>query len=203
MTIANLHYITDSTQGLEPLLKAGLSWVQLRVKNRNEKEMYNLADSFVALCEKYKAYSIINDYPKLAKRVGADGVHLGKEDMSLAEARALLGKDFIIGGTANTFEDVEALYEAGVDYVGLGPLRFTETKKHLSPVLGIEGYSEILQSCSVNGIRVPIIAIGGITVEDLEALHDAGLHGVAVSGAIRSAKNPVETLKRFLSVQVR
>jgi thiamine-phosphate pyrophosphorylase len=202
MAISNLHYITDTTQGLEPLLKAGLNWVQLRVKNRNEKEIYNLADSFVAMCEKYKAYSIINDYPKLARRVGADGVHLGKEDMSVAEARALLGKDFIIGGTANTYEDVEGLYEAGADYVGLGPLRFTDTKKNLSPVLGMEGYNEILQSCSVNGIRVPIIAIGGITVEDLEALHEAGVHGVAVSSSIKGAKNPVETLKRFLSAQV-
>ena len=198
MAISNLHYITDSTQGLEPLLKAGLNWVQLRVKNRNEKEMYNLADSFVALCEKYKAYSIINDYPKLARRVGADGVHLGKEDMSVAEARALLGKDFIIGGTANTFEDVEGLYEAGADYIGLGPFRFTETKKNLSPMLGIEGYNKILQSCSVNGIRVPIIAIGGITIEDLAVLHDAGLHGVAVSSAIRKAQNQVVAVKQFL-----
>jgi len=200
MAISNVHYITDTTQGLEPLLKAGLNWVQLRVKNRNEKELYNIADSFVALCEKYKAYSIINDYPQLAKRVGADGVHLGKEDMSPAEARALLGKDFIIGGTANTFEDVEALSEAGVDYIGLGPLRFTDTKKNLSPVLGFEGYNEILQSCSVNGIRLPIIAIGGITVEDLEALYEAGVSGVAVSGAIKRAGNPVQALKGFLGV---
>ncbi len=200
MSISNVQYITDTTQGLEPLLKAGLNWVQLRVKNRNEKELYNIADSFVALCEKYKAYSIINDYPQLAKRVGADGVHLGKEDMSPAEARVLLGKDFIIGGTANTYEDVEALYEAGVDYVGLGPLRFTDTKKNLSPVLGLEGYNEILQSCSVNGIRVPIIAIGGITVEDLEALYEAGVSGVAVSAAIRKAQNPAAAVKQFLAV---
>lgn len=200
MAISNVHYITDTTQGLEPLLKAGLNWVQLRVKNRNEKDLYNIADSFVALCEKYKAYSIINDYPQLAKKVGADGVHLGKEDMSPAEARALLGKDFIIGGTANTFEDVEGLYEAGVDYIGLGPLRFTDTKKNLSPVLGLEGYTEILQSCQANSIRIPIIAIGGITVEDLEALYDIGLHGVAVSGAIKRAGNPVQALKGFLAV---
>ena len=200
MAISNVQYITDTTQGLEPLLKAGLNWVQLRVKNRNEKEIYNIADSFVALCEKYKAFSIINDYPQLAKRIGADGVHLGKSDMSPAEARALLGKDFIIGGTANTFEDVEGLYEAGVDYIGLGPLRFTETKNNLSPVLGLEGYAEILQSCQANSIRIPMIAIGGVTVEDLEALYDLGLHGVAVSGAIKRAGNPVQALKGFLSV---
>jgi thiamine-phosphate pyrophosphorylase len=200
MNISNVQYITDTTQGLEPLLKAGLNWVQLRVKNRNEKDMYNIADSFVALCEKYKAYSIINDYPNLAKKVGADGVHLGKEDMSPAEARDILGKDFIIGGTANTFEDVEALYDARVDYIGLGPLRLTETKKNLSPVLGLEGYTEILQSCQANSIRIPIIAIGGIAVEDLEALYDIGLHGVAVSGAIKRAGNPVQALKAFLAV---
>lgn len=198
MAISNVHYITDSTQGLEPLLKAGLNWVQLRVKNRTEKEIYNIADSFVALCEKYKAFSIINDYPQLAKRVGADGVHLGKSDMSPAEARALLGKDFIIGGTANTFEDVEGLYEAGVDYIGLGPLRFTETKKNLSPVLGLEGYAEIMQSCQANSIRIPMIAIGGVTFEDLEALYDLGLNGVAVSSAIRKAQNPAAAVKQFL-----
>lgn len=198
MAISNVHYITDSTQGLEPLLKAGLNWVQLRVKNRTEKEIYNIADSFVALCEKYKAFSIINDYPQLAKRVGADGVHLGKSDMSPAEARALLGKDFIIGGTANTFEDVEGLYEAGVDYIGLGPLRFTETKKNLSPVLGLEGYAEIMQSCQANSIRIPMIAIGGVTFEDLEALYDLGLNGIAVSSAIRKAQNPAAAVKQFL-----
>ena len=201
MNISNVQYITDTTQGLEPLLKAGLNWVQLRVKNRNEKDMYNMADSFVALCEKYKVYSIINDFPKLAKKVGADGVHLGKEDMSPAEARELLGKDFIIGGTANTFADVEALYDARVDYIGLGPLRLTDTKKNLSPVVGLDGYTEILQSCQANSIRIPIIAIGGITVADLEALYDIGLHGVAVSSAIKGAKNPAQVLKEFLAVK--
>jgi thiamine-phosphate pyrophosphorylase len=198
MVISNVHYITDTTQGLEPLLKAGLNWVQLRVKNRSEKDMYNMADSFVALCEKYKVYSIINDFPQLAKKVGADGVHLGKQDMSPAQARNLLGKDFIIGGTANTFEDVEALYEAGVDYIGLGPLRFTETKKNLSPVLGLDGYADILQSCHANSIRIPIIAIGGIVYEDLAALYDLGLHGVAVSSAIKGAKNPTAAVKQFM-----
>jgi thiamine-phosphate pyrophosphorylase len=198
MVISNVHYITDTTQGLEPLLKAGLNWVQLRVKNRSEKDMYNMADSFVALCEKYKVYSIINDFPQLAKKVGADGVHLGKQDMSPAQARTLLGKDFIIGGTANTFEDVEALYEAGVDYIGLGPLRFTETKKNLSPVLGLDGYADILQSCQANSIRIPIIAIGGIVYEDVAALHDLGLHGVAVSSAIKGAKNPIAAVKQFM-----
>jgi len=198
MVISNVHYITDTTQGLEPLLKAGLNWVQLRVKNRSEKDMYNMADSFVALCEKYKVYSIINDFPQLAKKVGADGVHLGKQDMSIVQARALLGKDFIIGGTANTFEDVEALYEAGVDYIGLGPLRFTQTKKNLSPVLGLDGYADILQSCQANSIRIPIIAIGGIVYEDLATLHDLGLHGVAVSSAIKGAKNSIAAVKQFM-----
>jgi thiamine-phosphate pyrophosphorylase len=157
-----------------------------------------MADSFVALCEKYKVYSIINDFPQLAKKVGADGVHLGKQDMSPAQARTLLGKDFIIGGTANTFEDVEALYEAGVDYIGLGPLRLTETKKNLSPVLGLDGYADILQSCQANSIRIPIIAIGGIVYEDLAALYDLGLHGVAVSSAIKGAKNPIAAVKQFM-----
>jgi thiamine-phosphate pyrophosphorylase len=199
MEIARVQYITNTITGLEPLLNAGLDWVQLRVKGQTEQQLYSLADKFVALCEKYGAFSIINDYPALVKKVGADGVHLGKEDMSVADARKILGSDFIIGGTANTIEDIEHLNESKVDYIGLGPLRFTTTKTNLSPVLGLEGYQEILQSCSVQGFRIPIIAIGGITPSDLDALYQTGVHGVAVSSAISGAKNPVAELGLMLN----
>jgi thiamine-phosphate pyrophosphorylase len=199
MEIARVQYITNTITGLEPLLNAGLDWVQLRVKGQTEQQLYSLADKFVALCEKYGAFSIINDYPALVKKVGADGVHLGKEDMSVADARKILGEDFIIGGTANTIEDIEHLSEGKVDYIGLGPFRFTKTKTNLSPVLGLKGYEDIIQQCQQLGIHMPIIAIGGIVPLDLEALYQTGIHGVAVSSAISGAKNPVAELGLMLN----
>ena len=92
---------------------------------------------------------------ELVKKIHADGVHLGKKDMPVAEARKMLGKDFIIGGTANTFEDVKMHYEAGADYIGCGPFRFTTTKKNLSPILGLEGYRSIVSQMKEAGIHLP------------------------------------------------
>lgn len=87
--------------------------------------------------------------------------------MPIAEARQILGKDFIIGGTANTFEDVQMHYQAGADYIGCGPFRFTTTKKNLSPILGLEGYKAIVSQMKTAGINLPIVAIGGITYDDI------------------------------------
>ena len=104
-----------------------------------------------ALCREYGATFIIDDHVELVKELHADGVHLGKKDMPIAEARQILGKDFIIGGTANTFEDVQMHYQAGADYIGCGPFRFTTTKKNLSPILGLEGYKAIVSQMKTAG----------------------------------------------------
>ena len=102
------------------------------------------------MCKEHDAILILDDHVELAQKLEVDGVHLGKTDMPVAEARQLLGEAFIIGGTANTFEDVEMHYRAGADYVGIGPFRFTTTKKNLSPVLGIEGYTSITDATGRN-----------------------------------------------------
>jgi thiamine-phosphate pyrophosphorylase len=117
-------------------------------------------------------------------KTGAHGVHLGKSDMTPLEARQLLGFEFIIGGTANTFEDVMQLIENGVDYIGLGPFRFTTTKKKLSPTLGLEGYASIFKKMEAADIHFPIVAIGGIQQTDLPPLKTAGVQGIALAGAI-------------------
>jgi thiamine-phosphate pyrophosphorylase len=124
-------------------------------------------------------------------------VHLGKQDMAPAEARALLGPQFIIGGTANTFAAIEGLVAAGVDYIGLGPLRFTTTKEKLSPILGLAGYADILGQCRAAGFTTPIVAIGGVALADIPALLATGLHGVAVSGAIGNAADPAAAAAHF------
>lgn len=197
MKISNLHYITTTAQAAELACQGGVRWVQLRVKNLPAAEWQQRALDVQAVCQRHGATLIINDNPALALAIGADGVHLGKQDMAPAEARALLGPEFIIGGTANTFADIEGLVAAGVDYIGLGPLRFTTTKEKLSPILGLAGYADILGQCRAADFTTPIIAIGGVALADIPALLATGLHGVAVSGAIGNAADPAAAATLF------
>jgi thiamine-phosphate pyrophosphorylase len=148
-------------------------------------------------CRDHNVKLIINDNVELAKTIGSDGVHLGKSDMNPADARKILGENVIIGGTANTFEDIERLAKQNVNYIGLGPFRFTSTKKNLSPVLGLEGYENILKQCRANGIRIPVIAIGGITVADVNTLTSIGLYGIAVSSAINLSTDFKKSVDNF------
>ena len=104
------------------------------------KRYWNWENKQSKICRKYNATLILNDHVHLVKEIGANGVHLGKSDMSPVKARELLGSNYIIGGTANNMEDIRQLHKSGVDYIGLGPFRFTRTKKNLAPILGIEGY---------------------------------------------------------------
>ena len=198
MIISNLQYITTSAQAAELACRGGVRWVQLRVKNLPAAEWKQRARDVQAVCRHHGATLIINDNPQLALEIGADGVHLGQQDMPPAEARALLGPAVIIGGTANTFADIEGLVAAGVDYIGLGPFRFTTTKEKLSPILGLDGYAEIMAQCRAVGFTTPVVGIGGVELADIAALVAAGLHGVAVSGAIGGAASPAEAARLFV-----
>ncbi|MBD2722977.1 thiamine phosphate synthase [Hymenobacter armeniacus] len=198
MKINALHYITTNPEAAELACRGGVRWVQLRVKNQPPAIWKQLALDTQAVCRRHGATLLINDNPRLAQEIGADGVHVGATDMPPAEAREMLGPRFIIGGTANTFADVQLLAAAGVDYVGLGPFRFTSTKEKLSPILGLAGYAEIMRQCRAAGLAVPVIGIGGIALDDVAALLETGLHGVAVSGAIGSAADPEESARLFV-----
>jgi len=198
--ISSLHYISQKTTGASHLdnilsaCEAGCRWVQLRMKNEPEETLMATALAAKAICSKYNATLIINDHPHIAKAVGAHGVHVGKQDMTVAEARAITGEAFIIGGTANVLEDILMHVKDGADYVGLGPYRFTKTKEKLSPILGLEGIAAIMQSLRNMGIHIPMIAIGGILAEDVPALMETGIHGIAVSGLITHAENKLQTV---------
>lgn len=178
-------------------LEGGCRWIQLRMKDATDEEVEREAIRVQTLCKQYQATFILDDRVELAKKLNADGVHLGKNDMPIAEARRYLGNGFILGGTANTFEDVVAHYKAGADYIGCGPFRFTTTKKNLSPILGLEGYTEIVRKMKENGINLPIVAIGGITREDIPAIMQTGVTGIALSGTILRAKDPVEETRKI------
>lgn len=192
MQISTLHIITNNSLIAEQACLAGANWIQLRIKDKPKEVIEQQAFAMRKICTKYGARFILNDFVDIALKVNADGVHLGKNDMHPIDARELLGSGSIIGGTANSMEDIRAI-EQHVNYIGLGPFRYTKTKQGLSPVLGVDGYTEIKT-------LVPVIAIGGITAEDINALVEAGVHGVAVSSAIENAEDVKRATKQFIQL---
>lgn len=200
---SKLQYISQgntSSQQLDNImhaLDAGCNWIQLRFKNVSEKELVGIAEQVKSLCEKYKATFIINDHVNLSKSIDADGVHLGLQDTSPLIARDILGADKIIGGTANTIFDIKKRADEKCDYIGLGPFRFTRTKEKLSPVLGLEGYKIIMAEMKESGIEIPVYAIGGITLEDVENIMDTAVHGIAVSGIISNQEDKVNLVQQL------
>ena len=181
-------------------LKGGCKWIQLRMKGVDDDSIEPIAKRIQTACKNYGATFIIDDRVKLAQKLNADGVHLGKLDMSVDEARAYLGPEFIIGGTANTFDDIQRLHRAGADYIGCGPFRYTTTKKNLAPILGLEGYRRLLSQMEEEGIDLPIVGIGGIGADDIAGLKATGLNGIALSGSILRAGDPVGEMKRIIEL---
>ena len=196
------HY-TDQYSYLDSIrlaLEGGCRWVQLRMKDASIHDFLRIGKEVRRLCDSYQATFILDDHVELVREIGADGVHLGKKDMPVAEARKTLGNDCIIGGTANTFDDVKMHYEASANYIGCGPFRFTTTKQGLAPVLGLEGYRSIIAQMSAEGIDLPLVAIGGITAEDIPAIMQTGVSGIALSGAVLRAADPVAEMKRLTEI---
>lgn len=203
-TASRLQFITHFTDKYSyydsamMALDGGCRWIQLRMKDAGEAEIERVARLILPECRRRGAVFVIDDHVELALRVGADGVHLGKNDMPVDEARSLAGDGFIIGGTANTFEDVQRLAAQGADYIGCGPFRFTTTKKNLAPMLGLEGYKRILSQMKECGIGLPLVAIGGITSDDIPQLMTAGVSGIALSGSVLRAEQPVEEMRKVV-----
>lgn len=165
----------------EQLCAAGARWIQLRMKHASPDAWLATAHAVVAVCRAHEAVCIVNDNVEIALAAGADGVHLGSLDLDWREARRRLGPEKIIGGTVNHLADATRAHAAGcLDYVGLGPLRFTATKQKLAPVLGLAGITALLPALG----GLPAWAIGGVEPSDLPALRRAGLAGVAVSSSL-------------------
>ena len=202
----NIQFITHENQrfgyveGAEMALRGGCKWVQLRMKDATDDEFLSIGRKVVALCRSYNATFLLDDRVHLVAELGADGVHLGKNDMPIGEARRILGNEKIIGGTANTFADVQHLAAQGADYIGCGPFRYTPTKRNLAPILGLEGYRNILKQMQQVGISLPLIAIGGIVSTDIAALRDIGVSGIAVSGAVLGAADPIKEMKKLIEI---
>ncbi|GGB16777.1 thiamine-phosphate synthase [Puia dinghuensis] len=207
--IARLHFLTmddvpvGHVRQVEEACQAGIRWIQLRMKLASDEEVLAAARAAKKICSDWDSVLIINDRVAVAAEVGAHGVHLGKQDMAVSEARRILGGGAIIGGTANTVEDIREHLRQGADYIGLGPYRYTTTKKNLSPTLGLEGYQRTMNQMRKEAMHLPVVAIGGIGMKDAVPLLKAGLHGIAFSGMLVHAgdrRQVVRTLEEEIKL---
>lgn len=200
-----LQFITAETgyysyvEGAYLALQGGCRWIQLRMKEASREELLSVGRVVRGLCTRFSATFIIDDHVDMVQELGADGVHLGLKDMPIEEARRILGSKAIIGGTANTFEDILLHYKSGANYIGCGPYRFTTTKKNLAPTLGLDGYQKLFEQMRKAEIHLPVVAIGGIEKEDIPALMQAGASGIAISGTILQADNPEEMTEELIN----
>ena len=180
-------------------LEGGCKWIQLRMKDASDEEFRQTALEIIPLCKENEAFLVFDDRVELAMEMGVHGVHLGKNDMDPLQAREIMGAEAIIGVTANTADDIVRLKGWDVDYVGLGPYRYTTTKKNLSPLLGTDGSRDVVNKVRDADVLLPIVAIGGISIEDIPAIMSTGVNGIAVSGSIINAPDPVDYTRRILS----
>lgn len=178
------------------LCQAGARWIQFRHKGATLEAWTKRARDVVEVCRSYGAVCIVNDSVDVALASGADGVHLGKQDEDWAGARRRLGRSLLLGGTVNNAEDAERAITANcLDYVGIGPWRFTSTKKNLAPVLGEAGVRLLV--AMVDGL--PAWVIGGIEPPDLPAIRAMGAAGVAVSSGLYRGAQLEANFKTYAS----
>lgn len=203
-----LQFITNENCGVEPsrqildAIEGGCRWIQIRLKNASDDDIRNLFFEIRDKAKETLTTVIINDRVELARSLaseGVAGVHVGREDMSASEAREKLGPDAIIGVTAHSFEEVKEFKGLDIDYIGVGPFAPTDTKKNLAPILGLEGIAEIALLAKDAGMEVPLVAVGGVKIEDVKPLLEVGANGIAVSGAIACAADIKEETRRFIS----
>lgn len=178
--ITDRHWLNGETlyQQVEKALKGGVTFLQLREKNLDEEDFMKEARKIKALCKKYKVPLIINDNVEIAREIDADGVHVGQSDMEAGDVRAKLGPDKIIGVSAQTVEQAVLAEKHGADYLGVGAVFPTGSKDDADDV----SYETLKAICEA--VSIPVIAIGGITQENVKELAGSGICGIAVISAI-------------------
>ncbi|MCH5240228.1 MAG: thiamine phosphate synthase [Muribaculaceae bacterium] len=199
--ITNTKSKTSVIDQILGVIEGGCRWIQIRMKEASDEEIKKVVDAVKQKCIETGSFLLLNDRVELAKELNVGGVHLGKEDMPASKARMILGPAAVIGVTANTFADVAAVSKLDIDYYGIGPYAYTETKEKLAPVLGIDGIRDISYEMSKNEILIPHVAVGGVKLDDVRMLLEVGgVNGVAVSSAIADAEDIVAATKEFLKV---
>ena len=176
---------------VEKALKGGATFIQLREKELNEEAFYQEAVELKKLCHQYKVPFVITDNVEIAKKMDADGVHVGQSDMAACDVRKILGEDKILGVSAQTVEQALLAEQMGADYLGVGAVFPTGTKTD-----AVEVDAETLKAICA-AVKIPVIAIGGIKADNLSELSGSGICGIAVVSAIFAAEDITETTKEL------
>lgn len=200
LPLGRLHVITDTRPGTDPVavaraaLAAGAPVLQVRVGDHHtDREAFDLTLTLLELCRHYGATCLVNDRLHVAVAAGADGGHVGAQDLPVHAARSVLGTRRVLGGTCRDPEAARALRRAGADYLGAGPAYPTSTKDGLPEPIGPQTIGRIAEA-----VDIPVIAIGGVTAAGVAGLIAAGAHGVAVVGAVSRAADPYAATKALL-----
>ncbi len=199
MTLGRLHVLTDTRDGRDALavvqaaLSVGAPVVQVRSKGGTDRELHDLAERVARMCDGAGALCVVDDRVDIALAVGAGGTHLGAHDLPVAAARRVAGPSHVLGGTAREPVRAAQLVDEGATYLGVGPSFSTSTKDGLPDPLGAAGVGAVART-----VDVPVIAIGGITVERVPELLAAGAHGVAVVAALSDAADPAAATRALL-----
>jgi thiamine-phosphate pyrophosphorylase len=202
-SVGRLHVITDTViqnrlthaEIADMAIRGGADCIQLRDKNLPQRDLTDVAGDVLRVCRRAGVPLIINDNVEVASAVDADGVHLGRSDKPIAEARSVLGPDKIIGGSAGSVSDLVSVERDGADYAGYGHIFATSSKVKAGEPVGVGKLAE-----GVRSVGIPVIAIGGITVDNLESVMMAGAWGAAVIGAVCGAEDPRKAAQILSSI---
>ncbi len=202
--IAKLHYLTqdlDTRSHIEQAqiaCEAGCKWVQYRCLSKNDEELLDDLHQIASICDDWGATLIVTDHAHLLNKADIQGVHIEDMEADFKVIREKIGNEKTLGASANTFQDIERIAASNVvDYVGCGPFDITETKPNDYPLLGISGYESITEKMKAAGITIPVLAVGGVNIEDMDALMKTGVYGIALSAAVNKADNPGAAFKEI------
>lgn len=201
--IEKLHFITHDIhqhshiEQVQIACGAGAKWVQYRCLTKNDVELLEDINAIAEICDDWGATLIVTDHIHLNGKADIQGFHIEDMDADFVKLREQLGEAITIGGSSNTLEGLIRLAEEGADYAGFGPFYTTTTKPNNAPLLGVEGYQAAMQVLKEKSIDLPVLAVGGITLSDVDPLMNTGIFGIAVSASINQAEDMREAYLDF------
>ena len=202
--ISKFHYLTQDLphrthiEQAEIACKAGANWIQYRCFTKADEELIQEIHQIASICDDWGVTLILTDHYHLLSQVDAQGVHIEDMNADFSAIREIISDEKTLGASANTIEDIQRIYASGaVDYAGCGPFSVTKTKPNDFPHLGVNGYQEIADKMTGLGINLPLLAVGGINLEDTEGLLSTGIYGLAVSAAVNQSDAPGILIREF------
>ncbi len=194
--IPHLSHIEQAQQACE----AGAKWIQYRCLSKTDEELLQDINAIAEICDDWGSTLIVTDHVHLNGKADIQGFHIEDMDADFIALRKLVGNDITLGGSANTIENLIRLANESADYAGYGPYAVSETKANNYALIDIEAYNHTVKELQNKAIELPVLAVGGIKIYDVEALMQTGIYGIAVSGAVNFADDFIEAYQDFYSL---